>query len=690
MRRALVVGLVVSLAVLMPSLEKSAVGQEQPPLSIKIMRPYQQNMEPDEETGIFRIEWSDGDGPGFVRLYRDSDNEPGGEIELTSFALPARTYYSFDWDTRQIQNLTVWYIVGKISMTGEPPWDDINYSEGTVFINRKGEPFIRIDKPDADVSVDRLYTIQFSLRGIGYYWLYFDTDQQEGGEALITGPKPFVLDKFEQRAFDWETKDLPQGESYYIVGKTSKLDEGGVWSSVSYSLGKVTIDHTMQYYIKVLKPSGIEYLKTGEGYNVEWEDHDTNVQAYIYLYTDTDIDGDPSDDVNRTPIPDLLSDKTNKRQIEFNQPDDTPGKTYYVIARILDEPDGETLAEAYSKGTITLYAAEEDTTPPAAVYDLAAEPRGDGSVITLKWTAPGDDGNYGTATMYDIRRSTTPIETDDDFDAATAVEKPPFPKPSGTRQRADVEGLEPNTVYYFALKSVDDVGLWSPMSNLAWTNSMPVELSTFEAVPGLDRITLRWTTASERDALGWHIARCQESNGRFLVISDKMIPASGTTSSPHSYSFVDRKVVPGVTYYYKLLLHNFDGSVEESRVVTASLLEAPGGQGAEDRFPLILAGGFMGSTITSCEGGTLTIMAVVDPYTGSGQIARVEVYYKGIPTGILLYDDGTHGDDVAGDNIFHATVDVQPGLEPGDYVLEMVATDTEGNQSPVFPYVTVK
>jgi len=80
----------------------------------------------------------------------------------------------------------------------------------------------------------------------------------------------------------------------------------------------------------------------------------------------------------------------------------------------------------------------------------------------------------------------------------------------------------------------------------------------------------------------------------------------------------------------------------------------------------------------------------VDPYTGSGEIERVELYYMGIPAGILLYDDGTHGDDVAGDNMFHTTIDVEPGLPTGSYVLEIVATDTEGHQSPVFPYVTVR
>lgn len=673
-----------------------AVAQQ---LSINVTRPSSAREEPDSQTNAYAITWEDS-GFGFIRLYRDADNQSGGEIEITTLALPASESNGFFWDTSDVPNLTEWYIVGKISMDGNQPWDATDRSSGTVYINRTTDPVIIISEPSADTSADRLFTISFLLRGMGSYYLYYDTDNQEGGEALIEGPTTVASPgMYIPRTYSWETKNLPHGEKYYIVGKTRLLPPGSQdWAFVSYSLGRVVIDHGQEYNIKVLEPSGYEYVPVGGTYTVKWEDGDPNLSAYVFIYTDTDVDGDPRDDVNRTVLPHDIRDDTNQISIAFNGLQDQPGTTYYIIARIKEyQTGGETLGQAYSDGTITLHSQQQqDQTPPGAVYDLWAEPRGDGRAITLHWTAPGDDGNYGTAQMYDIRRSTTPIESESQFQSATSIsytdKKTGSTRPgvSGTDQAVDVTNLQAGTIYYFALKSVDDVGLWSPISNVAWQDSMPVEMTSFEAEPGFDRITLRWETASETDSLGWHVTRCDRFNGDFAPITDRLIPGAGTSSEPHSYCYVDADVFSGTTYYYKLVLYNLDGSQEDSYVVSASLLSPGESDQLSDEYPLILAGGFMGSVVSSSMGGQLTVMAVVDPHTGSGEIEKVELYYMGIPSGIELYDDGTHGDDIAGDNIFHTTIDVQPGLAAGDYLLSMVATDTDGNTSPVFPYVTVR
>ena len=55
-------------------------------------------------------------------------------------------------------------------------------------------------------------------------------------------------------------------------------------------------------------------------------------------------------------------------------------------------------------------SARQDTTAPAAVSNLATSSPTSSS-ITLSWTAPGDDGNTGTATTYDIRYRTGPSTT---------------------------------------------------------------------------------------------------------------------------------------------------------------------------------------------------------------------------------------------------------------------------------------
>jgi len=106
-----------------------------------------------------------------------------------------------------------------------------------------------------------------------------------------------------------------------------------------------------------------------------------------------------------------------------------------------------------------------DTTPPAAVTNLATgNPTVDS--ITLNWTAPGDDGNIGTASQYDIRWSTSPI-TDANWPAAAKCVGEPAPQPAGSRETFTVHGLTPNTTYYFALKTADGVPNWSGLSNVA-------------------------------------------------------------------------------------------------------------------------------------------------------------------------------------------------------------------------------
>ena len=102
--------------------------------------------------------------------------------------------------------------------------------------------------------------------------------------------------------------------------------------------------------------------------------------------------------------------------------------------------------------------------PPAAVTDLALSDASD-SAITVSWTAPGDDGNTGTATSYDLRYSTSLI-TAGNFDSATQVTGEPAPQPAGTSQSKVVSGLSPSTLYYFALKTSDEVPNASAMSNV--------------------------------------------------------------------------------------------------------------------------------------------------------------------------------------------------------------------------------
>jgi hypothetical protein len=106
-----------------------------------------------------------------------------------------------------------------------------------------------------------------------------------------------------------------------------------------------------------------------------------------------------------------------------------------------------------------------DTIAPAAVTNLATSNPTPNS-ITLSWTAPGDDGNSGTASQYDIRYSTSNI-TPSNWSSATQASGEPVPQTAGTSQSMTVSSLNSSTAYYFAMKTADEVPNWSGLSNVA-------------------------------------------------------------------------------------------------------------------------------------------------------------------------------------------------------------------------------
>lgn len=115
----------------------------------------------------------------------------------------------------------------------------------------------------------------------------------------------------------------------------------------------------------------------------------------------------------------------------------------------------------------------DDLIPPAAVMDLEARPTPPiSSSVQLIWTAPGDDGEEGTASHHDIRYSTSPLD-DSMWDEAIPVPSPPSPREGGSTEYYTVTDLQSDTVYYFGLRASDESQNWSLLSNVevVWTDA---------------------------------------------------------------------------------------------------------------------------------------------------------------------------------------------------------------------------
>jgi chitodextrinase len=128
--------------------------------------------------------------------------------------------------------------------------------------------------------------------------------------------------------------------------------------------------------------------------------------------------------------------------------------------------------------------------------------------VPLTWTATGDDSLTGTASQYDLRYSTSLI-TAANYSSATQVTGEPTPGAPGTSQGQTVTGLQPATTYWFAIKTADDAGNWSLISNVvskatsaAADGIRPAPASLAVSAVTDTNATLAWTAVGDDSLTG--------------------------------------------------------------------------------------------------------------------------------------------------------------------------------------------
>lgn len=171
--------------------------------------------------------------------------------------------------------------------------------------------------------------------------------------------------------------------------------------------------------------------------------------------------------------------------------------SYYFAIKVYDNVGNVSEMSNILHGSVL-----PDLIAPAQTQDLEMSGNRYES-ITLAWTAPGDDGTSGTATSYDLRYSTSPI-SEENWDAAIQAGNEPAPGVSGTIESIEVNDLEFNSIYYFALKTTDKAGNVSELSNVVAANTRD-SVIIFE--DNMESGINNWT-ATGTDGLGgetlWH------------------------------------------------------------------------------------------------------------------------------------------------------------------------------------------
>jgi hypothetical protein len=179
----------------------------------------------------------------------------------------------------------------------------------------------------------------------------------------------------------------------------------------------------------------------------------------------------------------------------------SPGADYYFAIRTSDEvPNWSDLSNVANQSTVN------ESSAPADIANLTVETI-EAESVTLTWHAPGDDGTTGTASQYDIRYSTAPI-TAANWDAANQVTGEPVPQSSGSTETATINGLDPDTEYYFAVKAADEVPNWSGLSNVVSATTVdnipPATINDLSAITGesAGELTLSWTAPGDNGQNG--------------------------------------------------------------------------------------------------------------------------------------------------------------------------------------------
>ncbi len=137
--------------------------------------------------------------------------------------------------------------------------------------------------------------------------------------------------------------------------------------------------------------------------------------------------------------------------------------TYNYRTTAADQANNTT--QSINRTFTTKQAIQQDTTPPSQTTNLSSSNITQTSV-DLTWTASGDNNMQGQSSSYDIRYSATPL-TNTNYTQATQATGEPTPKQAGQTETAYIAvGLQPNTTYYFALKTTDEANNTSPLSNI--------------------------------------------------------------------------------------------------------------------------------------------------------------------------------------------------------------------------------
>lgn len=341
----------------------------------------------------------------------------------------------------------------------------------------------------------------------------------------------------------WTGLSLQEQEQLRVLGKTSGyrfIPQRIVVPSPAGRSLAIRADWSNVGVTPVYEPWSVRYQLRDEKSVIWWEGSSSlNLQKLLPTR-------DPFTGVNRPAV------ITDAFRLPLSLP---PGK--YHLFLVVSDPSGyrAPLALAiqgdrrgYDLGVITIDPSVSDTSSPAAVTTLAQTSRTSYSV-SLSWKAPGDNNTMGTAFSYDLRYSTSPINASNWASATPVLSGKPIPAIAGTIQSMAITGLNRGTTYYFALKSSDEAGNISGLSNVVSVTTLTTLAPPTELIATAANQVIRLDWQAVPGATAYTVKRSAASGGPYTTIQTG-VP---TTSA------IDAGVVNGTRYVYVVSATNGSG-----------------------------------------------------------------------------------------------------------------------------------
>lgn len=383
---------------------------------------------------------------------------------------------------------------------------------------------------------------------------------------------------------------------------------------------------------------------------------------------------------------------------------ESPRPLAFVLGALLVSACGESSGGGGSGG--------DDTSSPATVLTLNII-GSSASSVDLAWTAPGDDANVGSALSYDLRFSTTPI-TAATWDAATPAAGEPSPAVAGSPQLHQVDSLASATLYYFALRTLDDAGNISSLSNVVSTTTLPestppssvVDLSVTGSSPS--SVDLAWTAPGDDGSVGTatsyelRFSTSQISDATWAAASPAAgEPSPGSAGAPQAFTVTG--LAGGTLYYFALKTSDEAGNESFlSNVVSTTLPDgtAPSAVANLSVTAVSLSGLTLSWTSPGDDGSTGTATSYdlrynTAPITeatwataaqasgepapaaaGTTQGFSLSGLSSGTPYYVALKTSDEAGNASALSNVASATTSVPPDLTPPAAVLDLAVVDS--------------